>query len=144
MGDEYVLLIKHHPFVNNRSHIRKKYKDYIIDLSANSELNDLLFVTDVLITDYSSVVFEASLLDIPMLMYAYDLERYISSRGFYYEYEDMAPGKIVRTYSDLVTAIEQQDFENDKLQEFKKRFLDDLDGRSTVRAGELIVECTKK
>ena len=134
----------YYPFVNNRSHICKKYKDYIIDLSANSELNDLLFVTDVLITDYSSVVFEASLLDIPMLMYAYDLERYISSRGFYYEYEYMAPGKIVRTYSDLVTAIEQQDFENDKLQEFKKRFFDDLDGRSTVRAGELIVECTKK
>lgn len=144
LGEKYAIIVKHHPFVNNRSHIRKKYKDYIIDLSANSELNDLLFVTDVLITDYSSVVFEASLLDIPMLMYAYDLERYISSRGFYYEYEDMAPGKIVRTYSDLVTAIEQQDFENDKLREFKKRFFDDLDGRSTVRAGELIVECTKK
>ena len=144
LGEKYAIIVKHHPFVNNRSHICKKYKDYIIDLSANSELNDLLFVTDVLITDYSSVVFEASLLDIPMLMYAYDLERYISSRGFYYEYEDMAPGKIVRTYSDLVTAIEQQDFENDKLQEFKKRFFDDLDGRSTVRAGELIVECTKK
>ena len=47
-------------------------------------------------------------------MYAYDLERYISSRGFYYEYEDMAPGKIVRTYSDLVSCIETQDFENDK------------------------------
>ena len=107
-------------------------------------MNDLLFVTDVLITDYSSVVFEASLLDIPMVMYAYDLDRYISSRGFYYEYEDMAPGKIVRTYSDLVNCIETQDFENEKLQEFKKRFFDDLDGRSTVRAGELIVECTKK
>lgn len=144
LGKEYAIIVKHHPFVNNRSHIRKKYQDYIIDLSANSELNDLLFVTDVLITDYSSVVFEASLMDIPMVMYAYDLDRYISSRGFYYEYEDMAPGKIVRTYSDLVNCIETQDFENEKLQEFKKRFFDDLDGRSTVRAGELIVECTKK
>ena len=101
-------------------------------------------MSDHLITDYSSVVFEASLLDIPMLLYAYDLDRYISSRGFYYEYEDMAPGKIVRTYSDLVDSIEAGDFENDKLLEFKKRFFDDLDGRSTDRTGELIVSCLNK
>lgn len=144
LNEEYAIIVKHHPFVNNRSHIRPKYADYIIDLSANSELNDLLFVTDLLITDYSSVVFEASLLDIPMLLYAYDLDRYISSRGFYYEYEDMAPGKIVRTYSDLVDSIEAGDFENDKLLEFKKRFFDDLDGRSTDRTGELIVSCLNK
>lgn len=144
LNEEYAIIVKHHPFVNNRSHIRPKYADYIIDLSANSELNDLLFVTDLLITDYSSVVFEASLLDIPMLLYAYDLDRYISSRGFYYEYEDMAPGKIVRTYSDLVSSIEAGDFENDKLLEFKKRFFDDLDGKSTDRTGELIVSCLNK
>ena len=87
------------------------------------------------------MVFEASLLDIPMLLYAYDLDRYISTRGFYYEYEDMAPGKIVRTYTDLVAAIESQDWENDKLEEFKKRFFDDLDGKSSQRTVDLILSC---
>jgi CDP-glycerol glycerophosphotransferase (TagB/SpsB family) len=144
LQEEYAIIVKHHPFVNNRSTIKKKYRDYIIDLSDNSELNDLLFVTDVLITDYSSVVFEASLLDIPMILYAYDLERYISSRGFYYEYEDMAPGKIVRTYTDLVAALAEKDFENDKLEEFKKRFFDDLDGKSSERTVALIMDCIKK
>ena len=144
LGGEYAIIVKHHPFVNNRSKIEKKYQDLIIDLSDNSELNDLLFVTDVLITDYSSVVFEASLLDIPMLLYAYDLDRYISSRGFYYEYEDMVPGKIVRTYTDLVAAIESQDWENDKLEEFKKRFFDDLDGKSSQRTADLIMSCLEK
>lgn len=141
LHEEYAIIVKHHPFVNNRSVIRKKYRDFIIDLSENSELNDLLFVTDVLVTDYSSVVFEASLLDLPMVLYAYDLERYISSRGFYYEYEDMAPGKIVRTYSDLVEAVSREDFENDKLEEFKKRFFDDLDGESSERTVALIRSC---
>lgn len=141
LNKEYAIIVKHHPFVNNRSTIKKKYRDMIIDLSDNSELNDLLFVTDLLITDYSSVVFEASLLDIPMMLYAFDLDRYISSRGFYYEYEDMAPGKIVRTYSDLVDAIEHEDWENDKLEEFKKRFFDDLDGKSSQRTVDLIMDC---
>lgn len=144
LKEEYAIIVKHHPFVNNRSAIKKKYQDMIIDLSDNSELNDLLFVTDVLITDYSSVVFEASLLDIPMLLYAFDLDRYISSRGFYYEYEDMAPGKIIRAYSDLVDAIEQKDWENDKLEEFKKRFFDDLDGKSSQRTADLILDCLNK
>ncbi len=144
LKEEYAIIVKHHPFVNNRSEIKKKYKDVIIDLSENSELNDLLFVTDVLITDYSSVVFEASLLDIPMMLYAYDLEKYISSRGFYYEYEDMAPGKIVGNYDELVRSIEEEDWENNKLEEFKKRFFDDLDGKSSERTVDLILSCMEK
>lgn len=144
LNKEYAIIVKHHPFVNNRSTIKKKYRDVIIDLSDNSELNDLLFVTDLLITDYSSVVFEASLLDIPMMLYAFDLDRYISSRGFYYEYEDMAPGKIVRTYTDLVDAIGREDWENDKLEEFKRRFFDDLDGKSSQRTVDLILDCLSR
>ncbi len=144
LGEEYAIIVKHHPFVNNRSTIRKKYQDVIIDLSDNSELNDLLFLTDVLITDYSSVVFEASIMNIPMVLYAYDLERYISSRGFYYEYEDMAPGKIVRTYTGLVDAIRNEDWENDKLEEFKNRFFDELDGDASGRTVELIMKCIQE
>lgn len=67
LPEDYVFIVKHHPFVNDVQPIPKKYKDRIIDLSEDSELNDLLFVTDVIITDYSSLVFEASLLNIPMV-----------------------------------------------------------------------------
>lgn len=135
---EYAILIKHHPFVQDRSIIPEKYKDVIIDLSENSELNDLLFVTDLLVTDYSSVIFEAALLDIPMLFYAYDLQRYISTRGFYYEFEKFVPGKIVYSFGQAIKAVENQDFEADKIQRFKTRFFDDLDGRSSYRVVELI------
>ena len=92
---EYAIIIKLHPFCQERFEIPEEYKDVIIDLSDDDELNDLLFVTDLLVTDYSSVVFEASLLNIPMMFYAFDLYDYISSRDFYYDFEGFVPGKIV-------------------------------------------------
>lgn len=141
---EYAVIIKHHPFVQDRNVIPDKYKDFIIDLSENSELNDLLFVADLLITDYSSVIFEAALLDIPMLFYAYDLQRYIATRGFYYEYERFVPGKIVETFAKTITAIKENDFETEKIQSFKTRFFDDLDGKSSQRTVDLIYKALGK
>ena len=138
LGGEYAIIVKHHPFVQDRSVIPEKYRDVIIDLSEHSELNDLLFVTDLLVTDYSSVIFEAALLDIPMLFYVFDLQRYISTRGFYYELEKFVPGKIVYSFRQAVTAIRDGDFEAEKIERFKTRFFDDLDGCSSRRVVELI------
>lgn len=144
LDGEYAIIVKHHPFVKDRNEIPEQYQDYIIDLSENSELNDLLFVTDLLVTDYSSSVFEAALLDIPMLFFAYDLQRYISTRGFYYEYEEFVPGKIVSSFGQAVTAIRNQDLETEKIAAFKTRFFDDLDGKSSQRTVDLIYKALKK
>lgn len=135
---DYVLIIKHHPFVKMEYEIGEQWWDRILDLSAESEINDLLFVTDLLITDYSSVVFEAALLNIPMLMYAFDLRQYIAGRDFYYDYEFFVPGKIVESFPDLVEAVCKEDYEAEKLAQFRTRFFDDLDGKSTERVVKLI------
>ena len=142
-GDEYRIIIKHHPHVNNKPVIEKEYKDRVIDLSKNEELNELLFVTDILITDYSSVIFEAALLDIPMLFYAFDLDEYISRRGFYCEYISFIPGKLVENMDEILAALMVGDFEADKIIEFKKDFFDDLDGKSGKRASEFIKRLMK-
>ncbi len=144
LGKEYAIVIKHHPFVKDRNEIPAEYKDYIIDMSDSSELNDLLFVTDLLVTDYSSVIFEAALLDIPMLFYAYDLQRYIATRGFYYEYDKFVPGKIVYSFSQVVEAVKHNDFEQEKILPFKTRFFDHLDGKSSQRTVDLIYQSLKK
>ena len=138
--DDYFLIIKHHPFVKNRMKIPKKYKNHAIDLSNESEVNELLFITDILITDYSSVIFEAALLNIPMLFYAYDLEEYIKDRGFYYDYDFLVPGKIVHSFEKIVESINNNDFENYKLDTFKNKFFDDLDGKSSERVANLILK----
>ena len=141
LGGEYAILIKLHPFCKERFVIDEKYKDYIIDLSEEDELNDLLFVTDLLITDYSSVIFEASLLNIPMLFYAYDLYEYISSRDFYYDFEGFVPGKIVFNETELINSIKANDFELEKVEGFKNKFFDNLDGKSSQRVADLILSC---
>ena len=142
-GDEYRIIIKHHPHVNNKLVIEDEYKDRVIDLSKNEELNELLFVTDILITDYSSVIFEAALLDIPMLFFAFDLDEYISSRGFYCEYISFIPGKLVENMDEILAALLVGDFEADKIIEFKQDFFDDLDGKSGKRASEFIKRLMK-
>lgn len=136
----YVLIIKHHPFVNMNYAIKDEWKDRILNLSGESEINDLLFITDLLITDYSSVVFEAALLNIPMLMYAFDLRQYIASRDFYYDYEFFVPGKIVENFEELTNAVCSEDYEEEKLAQFRTRFFDDLDGKSTERVLQLIYQ----
>lgn len=137
---EYVIIIKHHPFVNNRCPIPPEYRGMIIDMSEEEELNELLFVTDLLITDYSSVVFEASLLNIPMILYSFDLQNYIASRGFYYEYDSFVPGKIVYNMDSLIESIEKKDFEAEKIDAFKHKFFDELDGRAGQRVADLILK----
>lgn len=136
--DGYAVIIKHHPFVTKKMKIPPEYKDIILDLSLKSEINDLLFITDLLITDYSSVIFEAALLDIPMLFYAYDLHDYITSRDFYYDFETFVPGKIVVNQAQVIKAIKERDFQEEKIEKFKNRFFDHLDGKSTQRFMDLL------
>ena len=140
LGGEYAILIKLHPFCKERFEIPNQYSDVIIDMSEDDELNDLLFVTDLLVTDYSSVIFEASLLNIPMMFYAFDLYDYIASRDFYYDFEGFVPGKIVFSENELINCINAKDFESEKVNGFKNKFFDDLDGKSSKRVADLILK----
>ena len=144
LSEEYVLLIKHHPFVKQKSEIAEEYQHRIFDFSDKSEINDLLMITDLLITDYSSVVYEASILDIPMLFYAYDLQEYIATRDFYSDYEKFVPGKIVTTQNELLMAIKEQDFEQEKVREFCKLNFDIQDGKASQRVAELVRKLLKQ
>ncbi len=143
LGDDYVLLIKHHPYISEAVNIPEGYKDRIIDLTCLSEINDLLFVTDILITDYSSVIFEASLLNIPMLFYVYDLKEYILDRDFYYDFIDFIPGNMAFTQNELINQILTQDYDTDKEEAFRNRFFDQFDGNSSQRVADMIAGCVR-
>lgn len=141
LGEDYAVIIKHHPFVTEQHPIPDEYKDRVIDLSESTEINDLLFVSDIIISDYSSLVFEASLLNIPMLFYAYDLQAYIKSRDFYFDFKLYIPGKICTSLYTLLQAIKEEDFETEKIERFRNMFFDDLDGKSSERIANLIYKC---
>lgn len=143
VGDDYAVIVKLHPFCKKRYEIDEADRDYIIDLSDDDELNDLLFVTDLLITDYSSVVFEASLLNIPMLFYAYDLYEYVADRDFYVDYENFVPGRIVFTEKELAEAVKSGDYKSELVLPFRDRYFSYTDGKSSERVAQAILDALK-
>jgi len=139
LKDEYVFLFKLHFIILNKVTIPYQYSDFFYDFSEYREVNDLLLITDLLITDYSSICFEFSLLDKPMLFFAYDVEEYISKRGFYYEYQSFIPGNLVKTTNELVEKIVKKDFAEEKIKPFRDYFFDHLDGKASQRVVDQLI-----
>ncbi|MCM2138021.1 bifunctional glycosyltransferase/CDP-glycerol:glycerophosphate glycerophosphotransferase [Vagococcus fluvialis] len=121
-SDEYILVVKMHPSVKNGIYIYKDLSQDVLNLS-NMDMNDLLLCTDILITDYSSVIFDYSILKKPMIFYAYDLEDYMAERSFYYDYESFVPGPIVRNNDELLKAVRDiEEVDLNQVEEFSNRF----------------------
>lgn len=140
VGEEYFLIIKHHPFVTEKHPVPEEYAERVLDLSTQTELNDLLFITDMIITDYSSLVFEASLLNIPMLFYTFDLKSYIKDRDFYFNFESFVPGNFFYSQRALEKAIVENNLAQEKVSAFAHRFFDDFDGKATDRVVKLLYQ----
>lgn len=140
---DYAIIIKHHPFITKKHPVPAHLKNRVYDMSDSTEINDLLFVTDLIITDYSSLVFEASLLNIPMLFYVFDLNEYIRNRDFYFDLRQNSPGKLVFSFDEMVKAINENDFEEEKIDSFMHMFFDKLDGKSTQRVVNMIIDAMK-
>jgi CDP-glycerol glycerophosphotransferase len=78
----------------------------VIDVTSYADIADLLLIADVLITDYSSAMFDFAVTGRPMLFLTYDLERYRDRlRGFYFDFEAEAPGPLLRTTDDVIAAL---------------------------------------
>ena len=136
----YVVLCKMHPWVAERDYVPRDCRDVIIETDPESSINDLFLITDLLITDYSSNLFEFSVLQRPMLFYAFDEEEYGKDRGFHRPYRENAPGKVVSEFSQLLSAIEKGDFEAEKLEEYVKRHFDHLDTGACDRVIDWLIE----
>jgi CDP-ribitol ribitolphosphotransferase / teichoic acid ribitol-phosphate polymerase len=129
-----VIIIRMHPFVTEPLAIPEAFRDRVLDGSVIPlDVNDLLFAVDLVVTDYSSIVFEFSTLGRPMLFFAYDLEDYIATRDFYVPFESFVPGRIVRTFPEMLDAIRRDDYEVEKVAAFAARHFAHLDGGSTDR-----------
>ncbi len=138
--DEYVVLYKGHPAVKKKIEIADMYRHFFIDASSD-EIEMLLSSADLCVTDYSSLIFEYSLLERPMFFFAYDYKEYVTDRGFYYEFEEFAPGPISYVDEELIRQIKESDTKDltDSVIVFKKRFMGACDGKSTQRIVDKIL-----
>lgn len=134
-SDEYVLLVKHHFLVKNLPEIPEEYASFAKDCTKELTIEDALSVSDICITDYSSLIFEYSLFERPMLFYAYDLDEYFDWRGFYYDYNELTPGPVCTTNEEMIDYIKNldQNFDQQKVIDFKEKFMGACDGHCTER-----------
>lgn len=132
-ADEYVILFKMHPWVAQPVPIPKAYRDKMIDVNKYPNINDLFYVTDLMITDYSSGIFEYSLMRKPMLFFAFDEIQYSYSRGFHRPYEESAPGKVCHTFDELMDAMEKKDYDYEKVGKYIKLHFDNIDTNASDR-----------
>lgn len=117
---DYVLFLRLHPAVNGT--FENKYPGFVYNVSSYPDINELLIITDMLVTDYSSIPFEYAFLQRPIIFFAYDLEEYAEKRGFWEKYETLVPGPIVKTTDGLLEQIEQKQFDIDRINEFSSEW----------------------
>ena len=143
LSDEYILVIKHHPLVKRPPLLSPDVKDvFAFDMTRNGSIDDLICASDICISDYSSLVFEYSLFERPMIFFAYDLDDYFDWRGFYYDYEELTPGPIVTGTEEIIHYIKNIDtlFDRQQVRDFRQRFMSRCDGHATERIIEKMKE----
>ncbi|MDF2556944.1 MAG: CDP-glycerol--glycerophosphate glycerophosphotransferase [Bacillales bacterium] len=102
-------------------------------------VNELLLVTDLLITDYTSIPFEYSILERPMIFFAYDLEDYCENSGVLFDYKQIVPGPVAYTTSDVVNIILEESFDFQRLRDFRDEWNKYMDGNSSRNTVDYIL-----
>ena len=135
LGQDYIILFRAHYLVANEFDF-EKYKGFIYDVSNVDDINELYIISDMLITDYSSVFFDYANLKKPIIFYMYDLEKYENNlRGFYIDLSEL-PGNISKTEEELINEISRldRDFKyNEKYKRFNEKYNYLDDGNATIR-----------
>ncbi|GAA2549013.1 hypothetical protein GCM10010435_18400 [Winogradskya consettensis] len=106
LGADHVLLVRRHPNVIDEL----PGDGFVHDVSAYPDMADLLAAADILITDYSSVMFDFAATGRPILFFTYDLAHYRDElRGFYFDFEAEAPGPLLATSAEVIDAVRDVD-----------------------------------
>lgn len=134
-----VVLFRMHHFMRDGITIPDEYRDRFFDFTRFPDGLGLLHVTDLLITDYSSIIYEFALLDRPMLFFAPDKAIYAATRGFHRDYEETAPGRVCETFDEVVEAIREGDFEQEKLARFRAENFDRIDTGAADRVIDWLI-----
>jgi teichoic acid ribitol-phosphate primase len=139
LGEDHVLLLKLHPFVRDALTIPPELAAFAIDASPDPDVNELMLISDVLVTDYSSVIYEFSLLGRPIAFLAPDEGAYDVERGFYLDFRRDAPGPIVATTDELAALIRADDFDLERVRAFARSSFDAPPGGASRRLVEWVL-----
>ncbi|MCQ4212952.1 bifunctional glycosyltransferase/CDP-glycerol:glycerophosphate glycerophosphotransferase [Streptomyces longispororuber] len=140
LGDDHVLLVRRHYLVGGAV----PACDFVRDVSRHPDAAELLLIADVLVTDYSSMMFDFAQTGRPMLFHTYDLDHYRDTlRGFYFDFAAQAPGPLLRTSDEVIAALLDPDAavagHRDSYERFREAFCDLDDGTAAAQAADAML-----
>lgn len=119
LQDDYVVLLRTHHYISDHIDV-SGLGDFVINLSSYDDISEIYLISDICITDYSSVFFDYANLKRPILFYTYDFDKYKNQlRGFYIDMNTEVPGPLLYTSEQVVQAIEDID---EITEEYKERY----------------------
>lgn len=141
-GDEYILILRIHPFAYPGFH-KNMINDFVYNFSTYSSVEELYLVSDIVITDYSSVMFDYTILNRPIFFFTYDLKEYRDYlRGFNFDFESEAPGPLLESYADVKEAIinvkEVSVKYDSALQNFRNKFNEYETGNASQKIFDIV------
>ena len=142
LGDEYVVLLRTHHYIADALDVTG-LEEFAYNLSKYDDITEIYLISDICITDYSSVFFDYANLKRPMLFYTYDLDKYRDVlRGFYIDMETELPGPLVYTTEEVIDKIKNLNSLNQEYQQryeqFYERFCSWEDGNAAMRVVEAV------
>jgi CDP-glycerol glycerophosphotransferase len=141
VGEDHVVLLRAHQHVADTVDVDSH--PGLRDVSRHTDNRELYLAADVLVSDYSSVIFDFAVTEKPILLFTYDLESYRDRlRGFYFDLEREAPGPLLRTTDDVISVLQDVDAVSDRYRqayaEFRERFCSLEDGHAADRVVDAV------
>lgn len=140
LGDDHVLLVRRHYLVGGAV----PGDAFVRDVTRYPDVADLLLISDILVTDYSSLMFDFAQTGRPMLFHTYDLDHYRDTlRGFYLDFEAQTPGPLIAASEDVVAALRDPDTATeghaDAYEAFRRRYCDLDDGQASAAVADAML-----
>lgn len=148
LGQDYIVLLRMHYLIAEHLDL-DAYAGFAYDVSSYGDIAELYLISDLLITDYSSVFFDFAHLNRPMLFFTYDLEKYASVlRGFYFDFEAVVPGPLLTESNQVIDYIEDIETQSkqyaDKYKVFQEQFCGLDDGKASQRVIDTLFTAREK
>ena len=136
LSKEYIILFRMHPFTTL---FNMEYDDFARDVSKYDNLNHLLAITDILITDYSTIVYDSAVARIPFICFGFDYERYNKERGFYFDLNKVYPGGVFYNEDNVLERIKSisNSVDVDKYEAFRNKYIQAGGNSTTIIMDEL-------
>lgn len=138
-NNNMAVIFKFHYFISNSFIIKESYRDLFFDMS-ESDLHTLFYIGDILVTDYSSCFYEYILLEKPIIFYIYDEAFFSASRGVHRKVSKIAPGKVVRSFRELIACLENKDYEIYNQDKISKFLIDKCKTNGNYKASDKVID----